>query len=74
MGAKASKLLFVPASIDDQCVDLPDEIAGKDNVIIRFIAADAATVNWSTKDYSETVADGGKFRLVFGALAVKYNK
>lgn len=74
MGAKASKLLFVPASIDDQCVELPDEIAGKDNVIIRFIAADAATVNWSTKDYSETVADGGKFRLVFGALAVKYNK
>ena len=74
MGAKTSTLLFVPASIDDQCVELPDEIAGKDNVIMRFIPADDATVNWSAKDYSAKVADGEKFRLVFGALAVKYNK
>ncbi len=74
LGAKASELLFVPASIDDQCVELPDEVAGKDNVIIRFIAADDAAVNWTAKDYSAKVKDGGKFRLVFGALAVKYNK
>lgn len=76
LGAKTSTLLFVPASIDDQCVELPDEVAGKDNVIMRFIPADDATVNWSAKDYSAKVKDDGKTktRLVFGALAVKYNK
>lgn len=74
MGAKASTLLFVPASIDDQCIELPEEIAGKENVTIRFIAADDATVNWSAKDYSAKVTDGAKTRLVFGAIAVKYNK
>lgn len=73
-GAKASKLMFVPASVDDQCVVLPDAVAGQDNVTIRFIAADDTTVDFAAKNYSAKVVDGCKARLVFGAVAVKYNK
>ena len=74
MGAEKSTLLFLPASLDDQCVELPDAIAGQDNVIIRFIAADDATVDFSKKDYSAKVVDGCNSRLVIGPVAVKYNK
>ena len=74
MGAEKSTLLFLPASLDDQCVELPDAIAGQDNVTIRFIAADDATVDFSKKDYSAKVVDGCNFRLVIGPIAVKYNK
>lgn len=74
MGAEKSTLLFLPASLDDQCVELPDAIAGQDNVTIRFIAADDATVDFSKKDYSEKVVDGCNSRLVIGPIAVKYNK
>ena len=74
MGAEKSTLLFLPASLDDQCVELPDAIAGQDNVTIRFIAADDATVDFSKKDYSATVVDGCNSRLVIGPIAVKYNK
>lgn len=74
MGAEKSTLLFLPASLDDQCVELPDAIAGQDNVTIRFIAADDATVDFSKKDYSAKVVDGCNSRLVIGPIAVKYNK
>ena len=74
MGAEKSTLLFLPASLDDQCVELPDAIAGHDNVTIRFIAADDATVDFSKKDYSAKVIDGCNSRLVIGPVAVKYNK
>ena len=74
MGAEKSTLLFLPASLDDQCVELPDAIAGQDNVTIRFIAADDATVDFSKKDYSAKVVDGCNSRLVIGPVAVKYNK
>lgn len=74
MGAEESTLLFLPASLDDQCVELPDAIAGQDNVTIRFIAADDATVDFSKKDYSAKVVDGCNSRLVIGPIAVKYNK
>ena len=74
MGAEKSTLLFLPASLDDQCVELPDAIAGQDNVTIRFIAADDATVDFSRKDYSAKVVDGCNSRLVIGPIAVKYNK
>ena len=74
MGAEKSTLLFLPASLDDQCVELPDVIAGQDNVTIRFIAADDATVDFSKKDYSAKVVDGCNSRLVIGPIAVKYNK
>ena len=74
MGAENSTLLFLPASLDDQCVELPDAIAGQDNVTIRFIAADDATVDFSKKDYSAKVVDGCNSRLVIGPIAVKYNK
>lgn len=74
MGAEKSTLLFLPASLDDQCVELPDAIAGQDNVTIRFIAADDATVDFSKKDYSAKVVDGCTSRLVIGPIAVKYNK
>ena len=74
MGAEKSTLLFLPASLDDQCVELPDAIAGQDNVTIRFIAADDATVDFSKKDYSAKVVDGYNYRLVIGPIAVKYNK
>lgn len=74
MGAEKSTLLFLPASLDDQCVELPDAIAGQDNVTIRFIAADDATVDFSKKDYSAKVVDGCNYRLVIGPIAVKYNK
>lgn len=74
MGAEKSTLLFLPASLDDQCVELPDAIAGHDNVTIRFIAADDATVDFSKKDYSAKVVDGCNSRLVIGPIAVKYNK
>ena len=74
MGAEKSTLLFLPASLDDQCVELPDAIAGQDNVTIRFIAADDATVDFSKKDYSSKVIDGCNSRLVIGPVAVKYNK
>lgn len=74
MGAEKSTLLFLPASLDDQCVELPDVIAGQDNVTIRFIAADDATVDFSKKDYSAKVVDGCNYRLVIGPIAVKYNK
>lgn len=74
IGAEKSTLLFLPASLDDQCVELPDAIAGQDNVTIRFIAADDATVDFSKKDYSAKVVDGCNSRLVIGPIAVKYNK
>ena len=74
MGAEKSTLLFLPASLDDQCVELPDAIAGQDNVTIRFIAADDATVDFSKKDYSAKVVDGCNSRLVIGPVAIKYNK
>lgn len=74
VGAEKSTLLFLPASLDDQCVELPDAIAGQDNVTIRFIAADDATVDFSKKDYSAKVVDGCNSRLVIGPIAVKYNK
>lgn len=74
MGAEKSTLLFLPASLDDQCVELPDAIAGQDNVTIRFIAADDATMDFSKKDYSAKVVDGCNSRLVIGPIAVKYNK
>lgn len=74
MGAEKSTLLFLPASLDDQCVELPDAIAGQDNVTIRFTAADDATVDFSKKDYSAKVVDGCNSRLVIGPIAVKYNK
>ena len=74
MGAEKSTLLFLPASLDDQCVELPDAIAGQDNVTIRFIAADDATVDFSKKDYSAKVVDGCNSRLVIGPIAIKYNK
>lgn len=74
MGAEKSTLLFLPASLDDQCIELPDAIAGQDNVTIRFIAADDTTVDFSKKDYSAKVADGCNARLVIGPVAIKYNK
>ena len=72
--AKASKMKSLPAALDEYCIDLPAEVAGKDNVIIRLIPADGTTINFKTGEYTEQVTYAKAQYMRFGAVAVKYVK
>ncbi len=71
---KASKMKSLPSALDEYCIDLPDEVAGKENVIIRLIPADDVTINFSTGEYTEHVTYAKSQYMRFGAVAVKYVK
>lgn len=71
---KASTLKCLPSALDEYCVDLPAEVAGKDNVIIRLVPADGVTINFSTGEYTEQVTYTKTQYMRFGAVAVKYVK
>lgn len=72
--AKASNMKSLPAALDEYCIDLPAEVAGKDNVIIRLIPADGTTINFKTGEYTEQVTYAKAQYMRFGAVAVKYVK
>lgn len=72
--AKTSKMKSLPAALDEYCVELPAEVAGKDNVIIRLIPADGVTIDFKTGEYTEQVTYTKAQYMRFGAVAVKYVK
>lgn len=64
----------LPAALDEYCIDLPADVAGKDNVIIRLIPADGTTINFKTGEYTGQVTYAKAQDMRFGAVAVKYVK
>lgn len=72
--AKASQMKSLPAALDEYCVDLPAEVAGKDNVVIRLIPADDTTIDFKTGEYTGHVTYAKAQYMRFGAVAVKYVK
>ncbi len=72
--AKTTSLTCLPGALDEYCIELPSEISGQASVVLRLIAADDTTINFSTGEYTEHVTYAKEQYFRFGAVAVKYNK
>ncbi|MGN0188218.1 MAG: hypothetical protein ACI395_01755, partial [Candidatus Cryptobacteroides sp.] len=66
--------LKLAGGLGEYCIDLPDSIAGQEDVTITLVAASSEAIDWTTGEFTATAATGVAQRFLFGSIAVKYNK
>ncbi|MGN0191651.1 MAG: DUF5689 domain-containing protein, partial [Candidatus Cryptobacteroides sp.] len=60
--------------LGEYCIDLPDSIAGQEEITVTLIAASSEAIDWETGEFTATAATGVAQRFGFGSIAIKYNK
>ncbi|MGM9738840.1 MAG: BACON domain-containing protein [Candidatus Cryptobacteroides sp.] len=73
-GTNTYSLMNLNGGTKEVCIDLPDEIAGKDDVRVILEAASSEAIDWTTGEFTAIAAQNVAQRFCFGSIAVKYNK
>ncbi|MGM9786494.1 MAG: DUF5689 domain-containing protein [Candidatus Cryptobacteroides sp.] len=73
-GTSIYKLLNLALGLGEYCIDLPDSIAGQENVTVTLVAASSEAIDWNTGEFTATAATGVAQRFLIGTIAIKYNK